>query len=167
MKGIITGPNEIPIQVDPLIHFEDKLVGGDLTADGVQYTAEITTATANVDVVAHSKTIDPLIEGTILAIEFQLDVELKAVSTATADLIWKWQARNKDGLTWVDLHSAVTETNIGTTYQLRSRSGFFTPAADFQLVPFDVRLILQCNEATQGRAKVKNSSFVRVVYKTT
>jgi hypothetical protein len=65
----------------------------------------------------------------------------------------------------VDLHSAITETDIGTTYKSRTRSGYFTPEANFQNVPFEVRLILQCNELNEGRARVKNSSYVRVVYR--
>ncbi|GAI12171.1 unnamed protein product, partial [marine sediment metagenome] len=52
-----------------------------------------------------------------------------------------------------------------TTYKSRTRSGYFTPEADFQDVPFEVRLILQCNELDEGRARVKNSSYVRVIYR--
>ena len=163
MKAIIIAPDEIPVRVDINRDFEDRLVSGDLTSDGAQYSDEATTGDADVDVAALSKLVDPGLEGNILWVEFGLTAEFKALN-ATADLIWKWQARNKDG-TWVDLHSAVTETNIGTNYVSRTRSGYFTPVANFQEVPFEIRLILQCNEATQGRAKVKNSSYVRVIYK--
>ena len=164
MKAIIVAPNEIPVRAGFFTDFEDRLVSGELTANGVQYSDEVTTGDANVDVDALSKLIDPVLEGRVILVEFGLTAEFKAVSSATADLSWKWQARNKDG-TWVDLHSAITETDIGTTYVSRTRSGYFTPVANLQNVPFEVRLLLQCNEANQGRAKVKNSSYVRVVYR--
>jgi hypothetical protein len=164
MKAIIIAPSEVPVRVDINRDFGDRLVSGALTEDGIQYSSEVTTGDADVDVNVLSKLIDPGLEGDILWIEFGLTAEFKAVSSATADLIWKWQARNKDG-TWVDLHPAVTETDIGTTYKSCTRSGYFEPEANFNRVPFDIRLILQCNEADEGRAKVKNSSYVRVIYK--
>jgi len=164
MKAIIVAPNEIPVRVDINRDFEDRLVSGDLASDGVQYSDEVTTGDADADVDVLTKVVDPGLEGDILWVEFGLTAEFKAVSSSTADLIWKWQARNKDG-TWVDLHSAVTETDIGTTYESRTRSGYFEPETNFNYVPFEVRLILQCNEANEGKAKVKNSSYVRVIYK--
>ena len=164
MKAIIIAPTEVPVRVDINRDFEDRLVSGALTEDGTQYSAEVTTVDADVDVDVLSKVIAPGLEGDILWVEFGLTAEFKAVSSGTADLIWKWQARNKDG-TWVDLHPAVTETDIGTTYKSRTRSGYFEPETNFNHVPFDIRLILQCNQASQGRARVKNSSYVRVIYK--
>jgi len=164
MKAIIIAPDEIPVRAGFFTDFEGRLVSGALTEDGVQYSSEVTTGAANTDVTVLSKLINPVLEGRILLVEFGLTADFKAVSSATADLIWKWQARNKDG-TWVELHPAVTETNIGTTYKSRTRSGYFTPEANFQNVPFEVRLILQCNELNEGRARVKNSSYVRVIYR--
>jgi len=147
-----------------LIDYTHYLVSGALTSDGVQYSAEVTTAAANTDVDVLSLTVEPDVSGRILWIKFNLDAEFKAVTSATADLIWKWQARDKDG-TWVDLHAAVTETDIGTTYVARSRSGYFAIETNFSKVPFDVRLILQCNELNEGRAKVKNTSYVQARYR--
>ena len=164
MTAIITAPTEVPVRVDINRDFQDRLVSGVLTEDGIQYSAEVTTGDANVDVDVLAKVVDPGLEGDILWVEFGLTAEFKAVSSATADLIWKWQARNKDG-NWVDLHPSVTETDIGATYKSRTRSGYFEPETNFNRAPFDIRLILQCNEANQGRAKVKNSSYVRVIYK--
>jgi len=164
MKAIIIAPDEIPVRAGFFTDFEDHMVSGALTEDGIQYSSEVTTGTADTDVTVLSKLINPVLEGEILLVEFGVTADFKAVSSATADLIWKWQARNKDG-TWVDLHSAVTETDIGTTYISRTRSGCFTPEANFQNVPFEVRLTLQCNELNEGRARVKNSSYVRVIYR--
>ncbi len=164
MKAIIVAPDEIPVRAGFFTAFEDRLVSGALTEDGIQYSSEVTTGAADTDVTILSKLINPVLEGEILLVEFGLTAEFKAVSSGTADLIWKWQARNKDG-TWVDLHPAVTEPDIGTTYESRTRSGYFTPEANFQNVPFEVRLILQCNELNEGRARVKSSSYVRVIYR--
>ena len=147
-----------------IIDFTQRLVSGDLTSDGEQWSTEVDTTTADTDVVVLEKTIEPKVKGTIIDVEFGLTAALRAVSSATADLIWKWQARNKDG-TWVDLHSAVTETDIGAAYVEKTRAGYFTTVANFDEVPFDIRLILQCNELNEGRAKVKNSSYVRVNYR--
>ena len=130
MKAIIIAPDEIPVRAGFFTDFEDRLVTGGLTEDGIQYSSEVTTGATNTNVTVLSKLINPVLEGEILLVEFGLTADFKAVSSDTADLIWKWQARNKDG-TWVDLHSAVTETNIGTTYKSRTRSGYFTPEANF------------------------------------
>ncbi|HUV76188.1 MAG TPA: hypothetical protein VMW00_06050 [Dehalococcoidales bacterium] len=144
-------------------HTEYPFARGDLTSDGIQWSAEVDTTTADTDVEVECVTISPPPLGAMIELEFGLTAAFRAVSSATADLIYKWQARNKGG-TWVDLHSAVTKTDVGTTYVEESRSGRFKPVANFDSLPFEVRLVIQCNEANEGRAKVKNSSYVRVIY---
>ena len=144
-------------------HTEHPFAKGDLTSDGIQWSAENDTTTADVDVEVESATIKPPTLGAMLEVEFGLTAAFRAVSSATADLIYKWQARNKGG-TWVDLHGAVTKTNIGTTYVEETRSGCFKTVANFDSIPFEVRLIIQCNEVNEGRAKIKNASYVRLKY---
>jgi hypothetical protein len=144
-------------------HTEYPFAKGDLTSDGIQWSAEKDTTTAGVDVEVESVTIRPPALGALLEMEFGLTAAFRAVSSPTADLTYKWQARNKGG-TWVDLHSAVTKTNIGTTYVEEIQSGRFKTVANFDSVPFEVRLIIQCNEDNEGRAKIKNSSYVKVKY---
>jgi len=144
-------------------HIEYPFAKGDLASDGIQWSAEKDTTTADVDVEVESVTIKPPALGEMIEDEFGLTAAFRAVSLATADLTYKWQVRNKGG-TWVDLHSAVTKTDIGTTYVEETRSGRFKTVANFDSLPFEVRLIIQCNEANEGRAKVKNSSCVRVKY---
>ncbi|MBI4295613.1 MAG: hypothetical protein HY667_00700 [Chloroflexi bacterium] len=144
-------------------HVEHPFAKGNLTSDGIQWSADKDTTTAGVDVEVESVTIKPPALGAMIEVEFGLTAAFRAVSSATADLIYKWQARNKGG-TWVDLHSAVTKTDIGTTYVEETRSGRFKMIANFDSIPFELRLIIQCNEANEGRAKVKNSSYVRVEY---
>ena len=144
-------------------HTEYPFARGDLTADGIQWSAEVDTTTADTDVEVESVTIRPPALGEMIEVEFGLTATFRAVSSSTADLTYKWQVRNKGG-TWVDLHSAVTKTDIGTTYVEETRSGRVKMVANFNSLPFEVRLIIQCNEANEGRAKVKNSSYVRVKY---
>lgn len=144
-------------------HTEYPFAKGDLTSDGIQWSAEKDTTTADVDVEVESVTIKPPALGELIEVEFGLTAAFRAVSSSTADLIYKWQARNKGG-TWVDLHSAVTKADIGTTYVEETRSGRFKTVANFDSLPFEVRLIIQCNEANEGRAKIKNSSCVRIKY---
>ena len=144
-------------------HVEYPFAKGDLTSDGIQWSDEKDTTTADVDVEVDSVTIKPPALGEVIEVEFGLTAAFRAVSSATADLTYKWQARNKGG-TWVDLHSAVTKTDIGTTYVEETRSGRFKTVADFDSLPFEVRLIIQCNETDEGRARIKNSSCVRVKY---
>ena len=144
-------------------HTEYPFAKGDLTSDGIQWSAETDTTTADVDVEVESVTIKPPALGEVIEVEFGLTAAFRAVSSATADLTYKWQARNQGG-TWVDLHSAVAKTDIGTTYVEETRSGRFALVDNFDSLPFEIRLIIQCNEANEGRAKLKNSSYVKVTY---
>jgi len=141
----------------------DNLVDGDLTDTGIQYSTPVDTTVADTDVVVLTKAIDHGLVGNLLELRFGLTAEFRAVNSANADLKWKWQARNKNG-TWVDLHDYITETNIGTTYVSRSRSGYKFATTNINVVPLEVRLIFQCNEANEGRARVKSSSYVYSEY---
>ncbi len=144
-------------------HVEHPFGKGNLTSDGIQWTDEKDTTTADVDMEVEYVTIRPPALGDLLEVEFVLTAVFRSVTSSTADMVYKWQARNKGG-TWVDLHTAVTKTNIGATYVEETRSGRFKPAANFNALPFEVRLVLQCNETNEGRARIKNSSYVRVKY---
>lgn len=157
--------------LDRAMEVTRKLVAGDLVDAGAQYSTEVATVTQDVDAVGLSRTYQPPYKDDwkwdLLELEFNLALRVKANASATADLIWKAQARNKDG-TWVDLFSAVTETDIGTTYVNRNRSGTFilypdVVQANLDEVPFDVQVLLQSNEATEGRIQVANSSWVRML----
>ena len=136
-----------------ITHTEYPFAKGALTSDGVQWSDEVDTTTADTDVEVQSVTIAPLALGNLIEVEFGLTAAFRAVSSATADLSYKWQARNRGG-TWVDLHSAVTKADIGTTYVEETRSGRFSLETNFSSLPFEVRLVIQCNEASEGRAKV-------------
>ena len=144
-------------------HTEYPFAKGDLTSDGVQWSAEVDTTTADTDVEVECVTVRPPALGEVIEIEFGLTAAFRAVSSSTADLTYKWQGRNKGG-TWVDLHGAITKADIGTSYVEETHSGRFQMVSNFNSLPFEVRLVIQCNEANEGRARVKNSSYVRVKY---
>ena len=83
-------------------HTEYPFAKGDLTSDGIQWSAEVDTTTADTDVEVESIAIKPPALGAMIEVEFGLTAAFRAVSSATADLTYKWQARNQGG-TWVDL----------------------------------------------------------------
>ena len=134
-----------------------------LASDGVQDSDEQTTATLGVDIVVFQTTINPqeFLAGNLKGVYFYLEALFKAASSGTADLIWKWQVCDVDG-NWIDLHLAVTETNIGTAYVNRIREGFFHATTGMMKLPIQVRLFLQCNEDNEGKGKVRNSSRVTI-----
>jgi len=149
-------------------------VQGLLTTDGVQYSDEVTTTTVNVDVDAFSHTFDlgfaklgsyvSKIPRALLACYFEIHLMLGSVSTDTADVKFKAQARNKNG-TWVDLFAFVTNDNIGTAYIEKTYKGWANLSSVFNQVPFDFRIIFQCNELNEGKAKLRNNSYFRAIFK--
>ena len=144
-------------------HTEFPFAKGDLTADGVQWSAEKTTSTDIYETV-EEVSISPPALGAVIEFEFGLTCAVKSSST-TESVLFKWQAKNKDG-TWVDLHSEVTYAADASTYNEYTYSGRFQPVADFNTVPFDIRLVIKSGSAGGENAvgKAKNSSYVKVTY---
>ena len=144
-------------------HTEYPFAKGDLTADGVQWSAEKTTSTNDYETV-EEVSISPPALGAVIEFEFGLTCAVKSSST-TESVLFKWQAKNKDG-TWVDLHSEVTCAADASTYNEYTYSGRFKPVANFSTVPFDIRLIIKSGSAGGENAigKTKNSSYVKVTY---
>lgn len=145
--------------------FTHHLVGGDLAEDGVQWSAEVATVAADEDKEVFTLTLDNDQVGELEKLIFGLTHAIKAGS-ATADVKYKWQARNEGG-TWVDLHSYITIANVNTTYVERTVSGYKFSATNLDVYPLDIRLVIQSNETAPGvaTAKVKSSSFVGVAIK--
>jgi len=141
------------------------LVDGDLAESGIQWSSEVSTVDANADYVVLEKTLDNGQSGDIFEIALGLTLAIKAGST-TADVKFKWQARNKAG-TWVDLHDYVILADVGTSYVESTVSGYKFPATNLDSYPIDIRLVIQSNEVSPGiaTAKVKNSSYVKVEVK--
>ncbi len=144
-------------------HIEHPFAKGNLTSDGVQWSAEKTTATDDYEAVEEVAVSPPAL-GTVIEFEFGLTGAVKS-SGSTESVKFKWQARNKGG-TWVDLHSEVTYSADASTYKEYTYSGRFKPVANFNTVPFDLRLVIKSG-ATGGEnavGKTKNSSYVKVIY---
>jgi hypothetical protein len=144
-------------------HIEHPFARGGLTADGVQWSDEHTTSTDDYEEV-ESITINPPALGVVLEYEFGLTCAVKS-SGASESVLFKWQARNQGG-TWVDLNSEVTYTADASTYKEYTYSGRFKPVADFNTIPFDVRLVIKSGSPGVENAvgKTKGSSYVKVVY---
>ena len=166
MKGIKADTEYIPLRTDPYAeHIEFPFAKGDLTSNGIQYSTLVTTSDASWTEV-ESVTIEPPIDSVdagIIEVQFSLTGSFQS-SGATKDVLFKWQARNKGG-TWVDLHTAVTLAADASALAEHTYSGTFVPVANFQNVPFDVRLVVQREDATEeAKGKTKNSSWVKVKY---
>ena len=144
-------------------HIEHPFAQGDLTSDGVQWSAEKTTSTDDYETV-EEVTVSPPQLGAIIEFEFGLTCAVKSSSTAES-VLFKWQARNKGG-TWVDLHGEVTYAADASSYKEYTYSGRFEPVANFDSVPFDIRLTVKSGSAGGENAtgKTKNSSYVKVIY---
>ncbi len=144
-------------------HVEHPFAQGNLTPDGIQWSAEKTTSTDIYETVEEVGVKPPAL-GNILEFEFGLTCAVKSSSTLES-VLFKWQARNKGG-TWVDLHGEVTYAADASTYQEYTYSGRFKPVANFNSVPFDIRLQIKSGAAGGENAigKTKNSSYVKVLY---
>jgi len=144
-------------------HVEHPFAKGNLTSDGVQWSAEKTTSTDDYETV-EEVTVSPPALGEVIEFEFGLTCAVKSSGTTEA-VLFKWQARNKGG-TWVDLHDEVTYSADASAYKEYTYSGRFHPAANFNAVPFDIRLAIKSGSAGGENAvgKTKNSSYVKVIY---
>jgi hypothetical protein len=144
-------------------HVEHPFAKGNLTSDGVQWSAEKATSTDDYEAV-EEVVVNPPALGRVIEFEFGLTCAVKS-SGATESACFKWQARNKGG-TWVDLHSEVTYPADASAYKEYTYSGRFKPVADFNTVPFDLRLVIRSGGAGGENAagKTKNSSYVRIIY---
>ena len=145
--------------------FTHRPVSGALTSDGVQYSTGVTTVAANTDYYKDLVTCEPersgKIDGRTIGglIEAAFTIGLVA-SAGTPNAKYKIQARNKGG-TWVDLFAFQTEA-VSTTEEFHSWSGYFPTVANFNAVPFDLRLVIQSDSATDTvTGRVRNSAYVR------
>ena len=144
-------------------HIEHPFAKGNLTTDGIQWSAEKTTSTDAWETV-EEVTLSPPALGAVVEFEFGLTGAVKS-SGSTEGMLFKWQARNKGG-TWVDLHVEVTYAANASAYKEYTMSGRFKPVAGFDALPFDLRLLIKSALAGGENAvgKTKNSSYVRVIY---
>jgi hypothetical protein len=144
-------------------HIEHPFAKGSLTSDGIQWSAEKTTSTDVYETV-EEVTVSPPALGPVIEFEFGLTCAVKSSGTSES-VLFKWQARNSGG-SWVDLHSEATYPANASAYKEYTYSGRLKPAANFNNMPFDIRLQIKSGSAVGENAigKTKNSSYVRVVY---
>jgi len=146
-------------------HTEHPFAKGNLTIDGIQWSAEKTTSSDDYETV-EVVTVKPPPLGSVVEFEFGLTCAVKSTSTLES-VLFKWQVRNKGG-TWVDLHDEVTCAADASSYKEYTYGGRFKPVADFSSVPFDIQLVIKSGAAGGENAvgKTKNSSYVRIIYAT-
>lgn len=144
-------------------HIEHPFARGNLTEDGVQWSAEHTTSGDDYEEV-ESICVTPPALGKVLEFEFGLTCQVKS-SGASEDVLFKWQARNQGG-DWVDLHPEKTYGADASAYKEYTCSGRFAPVTGFDSLPFDLRLVVKSGGAGGETAagKTKNSSYVKVTY---
>lgn len=151
-----------------LVDYEHRLIYKDLTSDGVQWgagdegvDASYTTTSVGSLEEAAKFTIDVGFTGTPKWVEVGLTISLGASADNSAGK-WKWQG-SVDGITYSDLHSLVTESDIDIVAKERTRQGF-AKLTIFTDTPIYIRLMVQCDTASQTvTAKVKSSSYVRII----
>lgn len=162
-----------PLYIDETLH---PLGRGAATSTGAQFCTEfVQTSGASTYDTVEQVLVDFGYTGKIIELEFGLTGGFRAAN-ATADLIYQWQAKSVGQTTWVNLHSAVTKTDINTTVVEETYSGIFgvstgvnpltqLPSRYLSTVPFEVRLLIQSNGAAgSGKGKTKNSSYVKVKF---
>ena len=144
-------------------HIEHPFAKGNLTPDGIQWSAEKTTSTDGYETV-EEVIVSPPALGTVIEFEFGLTCAVKSSSTAES-VLFKWQARNAGG-SWVDLHPEVTYAANASAYREYTYSGRGQAVSNFNSLPFNIRLQIKSGAAAGENAvgKTKNSSYVRVIY---
>ncbi len=168
--GDINGQEQTAVNVAAVLgiveYEEHPFAKGDLSLTGVQYSAEIGAATATTDVTVELATVNPLAPGAAIEYEFGLTAAFKATSSTTCTVGYYWRAKNATSSTWVNLHPGSTiAAPVGTAYAAEPTwSGRFKATTNLNKVPFEVALFMQCDEANEGYAKTKNSSYAKVVY---
>jgi len=140
-----------------------------LAVDGVQFSPEVDTAAINTDVEVFSFTINPHNEASgfrkneILWAYANLDMQIETLGGG-GTITWQWQAREIGAAAWINLHTPVAEAT-GVAYVDRVRKGYINLQANLQNLPIQVRLIMQCTVINDGRAHVRNTTFVRTLYR--
>lgn len=140
---------------------------GNLTSDGIQWSAEVTTTDANWTALETKTITVPMAPGAatepIVEVEFALTYSIKSTG-ATKHVKHKAQARNTGG-TWVDLYAEQTRAADASAYLEYTFSGRFATVANFQTVAFDVQVVIKREDAGENAVgKMKNSSYARTIY---
>jgi len=162
-----------PFEMD----YTDQLVSGLLTESGDQYSTVDTTAGANVSLVLYQDTLTikagdysvsdgiDYYEKQINDVYFKIIVELKAATSGTAKVYTKIQAKNLNKDDWADISGwSACASAIGTTYVEKTLEGWASLSDDFSNVPFEIRVLIKSDTANEGVGRVKNWSYIRVIF---
>lgn len=152
---------ERPAINDHIVH---PFAKGPLTADGVQWSTELTTSTDDYETVDEC-TFDIPAFSNFIELELGLTCSVKS-SGAAESVLFQWQGRNEGG-TWVDLHTEVTYAADASGAKEYTYSGRWKLVANFNTVPFEVRLQIKSGAVGGENAlgKIKNSTYIRVQYR--
>ena len=144
---------------------------GNLVVNGVQYTQLYNTNVTNTYISTNGgafNVIDPTYPGGRGYIR-ELEVGLTAgfQANATTLLNYKWQGRNLAPVTatWVDIKPDELQV-VNTIWREDNGTvlGRVLPQADFNSVPFEIRMQFRTNHADVGIARIKSSSWIRCLY---
>lgn len=158
------------------------------TANGVQVSTPVNTATANEFVVVEQRAINAFggIEGgpggesaQVLDFEYGLTMQVRATggqNTTPAYVLWQarnWDTANAVVSPWADLFPEHTQAaNLAADWTDITYSGRAALTNTlFTKLPCEVRALVKCNVAnvnathTAMMGRTKNSSYVRVLYR--
>lgn len=140
---------------------------------GIQYSDEVVTTAQDWKTV-ESVTIEPPVGGTIVELEVGITFSMKS-SGAAKYVRGRVRVRNKDG-TWVVICADGTSPAAGNAYIEKAASaaayteytfsGRIETEANLNAVPLDIEVQVypEAHVTETATGKVKNSSYVRIVY---
>jgi len=160
---------------------------GTLTTTGTQYGDSGVATSTDTWTVVETATIQPFTAGygslgTILEVEFGLTALTVRDSTggAAGTVTYAYQVKNvsstaTDDWVWMTPTSSGHSTAVGSTEtQSSTYSGYMVTSSAFDEVPFQIRLLVMSggkggstsgDSATGAYARMKNSSYVKVLYR--
>ena len=154
--------------IEPIQAFIDRLVGGQIATDGVQYSAIATVGTGGT--VVFTKRIDPGVDLTLKSLEVGLTQRFNnLLATSVVSLSYWWRARvdnvgtsNQNWQTLSALAKGIPTSGVAGDPVEDTLSGFF-PVGSLPEAPFILDLIAQGLVASGLTGEVKNSSYVKLV----
>jgi hypothetical protein len=144
----------------------EYLVSGDLTTNGTQYSTEVVATSADTVYTIASGTFKPMEQGAPIYVYAFFEPTLKCSTSASGDVTWAAMAKDTDATTWVTL-ATVTLADIGTTYTDSELKGYMdmTSSTDLDAIPFQWKVVFECDEDGEGKGKLKNTSHIQAVFR--
>ena len=106
--------------------------------------------------------VDPGFSGSIRHLE--ADLYFEGGVTVIQDVTWKWQARGLGGISWVDMHEAVTQQWTGQTDTgLRVGLDALELLAEADSVPLEIRLLVSAQIQAEITVRIGGLSIIPAV----